>query len=80
MFDPSCPRIEAVLRTAMPGHDDRDSHHQTPMALGGLPIACHLTGGKASDSHNFETLLDIGPDINPRAALDDKGYDSKSNR
>ena len=29
---------------------------------------------------NFETLLDIGPDINPRAALGDKGYDSKSNR
>jgi Transposase DDE domain len=34
----------------------------------------------ASDSRNFETLLDIGPDINPRAALGDKGYDSKSNR
>jgi hypothetical protein len=31
-------------------------------------------------SCNFETLLDIGPDINPRAALGDKGYDSKSNR
>jgi hypothetical protein len=29
---------------------------------------------------NFETLLDIGPDINPRAALGDKGYDSESNR
>jgi hypothetical protein len=40
----------------------------------------HLTGGEASDSRNFETLLDIGPDINPRAALGDKGYDSKSNR
>jgi hypothetical protein len=25
-------------------------------------------------------LLDIGPDINPSAALGDKGYDSKSNR
>src|SRR5271169_613310 len=34
----------------------------------GLPIAFHLTGGEASDSRNFETLLDIGPDINPRAA------------
>ena len=43
-------------------------------------IAFHLTGGEASDSRNFETLLDIGPDINPRAALGDKGYDSKSNR
>jgi hypothetical protein len=48
--------------------------------FGGLPIAFHLTGGEASDSRNFETLLDIGPGINPRAALGDKGYDSKSNR
>jgi transposase len=48
--------------------------------FGGLPIAFHLTGGEASDSRNFETLLDIGPDISPRAALGDKGYDSKSNR
>jgi hypothetical protein len=46
----------------------------------GLPIAFHLTASEASDSRNFETLLDIGPDINPRAALGDKGYDSKSNR
>ena len=30
--------------------------------FGGLPIAFHLTGGEASDSCNFETLLDIGPD------------------
>jgi Transposase DDE domain len=48
--------------------------------FGGLPIAFHLTGGEASDSRNFETLLNIGPNINPRAALGDKGYDSKSNR
>jgi transposase len=46
----------------------------------GLPIAFYLTGGEAGDSPYFETLLDIGPDINPRAALGDKGYDSKSNR
>ena len=48
--------------------------------FGGLPIAFHISGGEASDSRNFETLLDIGPDITPRAALGDKGYDSKSNR
>jgi transposase len=48
--------------------------------FGGLPIAFHLTGGEASDSRHFETLLDIGPDITPRAALADKGYDSKANR
>ena len=48
--------------------------------FGGLPIAFHFTGGEASDSRNFETLLDVGPDLNPRAALGDKGYNSKSNR
>ena len=43
-------------------------------------MAFHLTGGEASDSRNFEILLDIGPDITPRAALGDKGYDAKANR
>ena len=46
----------------------------------GLPLAFHLTGGEASDSRNFEILLDIGPDITPRAVLGDKGYDAKANR
>jgi transposase len=45
-----------------------------------LPIAFHLTGGEASDSRNFEILLDIGPDITPRAAVADKGYDAAANR
>jgi len=45
-----------------------------------LPLAFHLTGGEASDSRNFEILLDIGPDITPRAVLGDKGYDAKANR
>jgi transposase len=45
-----------------------------------LPIAFLLTGGEASDSRQFTTLLDIGPDISPRAALADKGYDAKTNR
>jgi len=39
-----------------------------------------LTGGEASDSRQFPRLLGIGPDIKPRAALTDKGYDAKSNR
>ena len=43
-------------------------------------MAFHLTGGEASDSRNFEVLLDIGPDITPRAVLGDKGYDAKANR
>src|SRR5438046_7507674 len=46
----------------------------------GLPLTSHLTGGEASDSRNFEILLDIGPDITPRAVLGDKGDDAKANR
>jgi transposase len=39
-----------------------------------------LTGGEASDCTQLETSLDIGPDIKPRAAITDKGYDSAANR
>jgi transposase len=45
-----------------------------------LPIAFHLTGGEASDCTQLETSLDIGPEITPRVALTDKGYDSRANR
>jgi transposase len=48
--------------------------------LEGLPLAFHLTEGQASDSLQFEILLDLGPDIAPRAAVGDKGYDGKGNR
>src|SRR3954471_3990139 len=48
--------------------------------FGGLPIAFDLTPGQASDSRHFSILLDLGPDIAPRAAIGDKGYDSKANR
>src|SRR5450631_2477077 len=46
----------------------------------GLPLAFHLTGGEVSDCTQLATSLDIGPDITPRAALTDKGYDSAANR
>jgi transposase len=46
----------------------------------GLPIAFHRTGGEISDCTQLEISLDIGPDITPRAALTDKGYDSAANR
>ena len=46
---------------------------------GGI-IAFDLTGGQVADTTRFETLLNIGPDITPRAALGDKGYSSKANR
>lgn len=48
--------------------------------FGGLPLGFHLTGGEVSDSTQLQTLLDIGPDIRPRAALTDKGYDAQANR
>jgi transposase len=43
-------------------------------------LAFDLTGGEKADAPHFETLVGLGPDINPRAALGDKGYDSKANR
>ena len=43
-------------------------------------IAFDLTGGEAFDGRHLETLLDIGPDIQPRAVICDKGYASKANR
>ena len=46
----------------------------------GLPMAFELTGGEASDSPQFETLIDAGPDAAPRAMVADKGYDSGANR
>jgi len=46
----------------------------------GLPIAFNLTGGETSDSTYFETLMNLGPDVDPRAAVADKGYDSAANR
>lgn len=48
--------------------------------LEGHPLDFHLTPGEASDSTQFETSLDIGPDIHPRIAMTDKGYDSQANR
>ena len=43
-------------------------------------IAFDLTGGEAFDARHFEILLDIGPDIQSRAVICDKGYASKANR
>ncbi|MFC7544652.1 transposase [Siccirubricoccus deserti] len=45
-----------------------------------MPLTFHLTGGEASDSRQFETLLNLGPDITPRAVMTDKGSDAKGNR
>ena len=48
--------------------------------LDGHPLDFRLTGGEASDTTEFETSLDIGPDIRPRIVVTDKGYDSRANR
>jgi transposase len=53
--------------------------HGKSDASGGI-IAFDLTGGEAFDGRQFETLLGIGPDIQPRAVICDKGYASKANR
>ena len=52
-------------------------HHENSCKIGRL--RGHL-GGEASDGRHFETLLDIGPDIQPRAVICDKGYASRANR
>ena len=43
-------------------------------------LAFDLTGGEKGDAPHFPILLDLGPDIRPRAAMGDKGYDSHANR
>lgn len=48
--------------------------------LDGHPIAFDLTGGEKGDAPHFDVLLGLGPDIEPRAAVADKGYASKANR
>jgi transposase len=46
----------------------------------GHPIAFDLTGGEKGDAPHFPILLGLGPDVEPRAAIGDKGYASKANR
>lgn len=48
--------------------------------MDGDPLAFEVTGGEKADAPWFEPLLDLGPDIVPRGAMGDKGYDSKANR
>ena len=46
----------------------------------GLPLDFHLTGTEASDTKQFDILLEIGPEVTPRGIVADKGYDAKANR
>jgi hypothetical protein len=43
----------------------------------GNPLDFHLTGGEVSHTRQFETSLDLGPNITPRVAITDNGYDSR---
>ena len=45
-----------------------------------MPLDFHLTGNEASDTKQFETLIEIGPQVTPRAIIADRGYDAKANR
>jgi transposase len=48
--------------------------------LDGDYLAFELSGGEKGDAPQFPVLLDLGPDIEPRAVIGDKGYDSNANR
>jgi hypothetical protein len=38
------------------------------------------SGHEKGDASQFPVLLDLGPDVDPRAAIGDKGYDSNASR
>ncbi|QKV18268.1 transposase [Oricola thermophila] len=46
----------------------------------GHPIAFDVTGGEKADAPHFPVLLALGPDVEPRAVVGDKGYASRANR
>ena len=46
----------------------------------GLPLDFHLTGNEASDTKQFEILMEIASDEAPCLVMADKGYDARSNR
>jgi transposase len=48
--------------------------------LEGHPLDFHLTANQASDTKQFEILLDSDPDVIPRGVVADKGYDAAGNR
>ena len=75
MFDSTVARAHVSAAGAKGGQDDQalgrsrggfSTKIHLKVDLDGLPLAFHLTGGEASDSRNFELLLDIGPDIAAR--------------
>jgi transposase len=89
MFDSTVVRAHVSAAGAKGGQDGQalgrsrggfSTKIHLKVDLDGRPLAFHLTEGQASDSPQFEVLLDLGPDITPRAAVGDKGYDSTGTR
>ena len=89
MFDSTIVRAHVSAAGAKGGQDGHalgrsrggfSSKIHLKVDLEGLPLAFHLTEGQAGDGPQFEILLDLGPDIVPRAAVGDKGYDGQRNR
>jgi Transposase DDE domain len=87
-------RLDHRARSCVGGRSKRGQQEQAlGRSRGGFTIKIHaksdasgdiiafdLTGGEASEARHFDILLDIGPDIQPRAVICDKGYTSKANR
>src|ERR1700681_3545698 len=69
----AAPSVRPLARRLLDQNPPQDRSRRQPLDF-------HLTGGEASDSTQFETSLDIGPNIRPRIAMTDKGYDSQANR
>src|SRR3712207_1725950 len=89
MFDSTAVRAHVSAAGAKGGQDGQalgrsrggfSTKIHLKVDFAGLTLDFHLTGGEASDSRQFETLLGIGPDIAPRAVVTDKGCDAKANR
>ena len=60
----------------------RRLHHEDPRKIGRLRRHHRLRPDRRRSlrRRHFDILLDIGPDIQPRAVICDKGYASKANR
>ena len=63
-----------------PGEGSRPKIHTQDRSRRLSPIGFHLTGGEASDSRNFEVLLDLGPDVDPPPLSRRGPHDAKTNR
>jgi IS5 family transposase len=78
VFPPKCPLVVKLPGTVW--RYGEITARTRPHCTTGLESVAVVAQAKYTDSRQFETLLEIGPDITPRAVITDKGYDSKANR